>query len=143
YRPHPNASKLPSRPRSLPLLVFCHGLGGSVAQFAPLLKSLVNLGPCLAIDLPGCGRSSFAPTNWEAYGCHELAELVAMAIHEHLDMEVPEQDDPSDTDAEMEDADRDESRSNAKSTTREPQQIILIGHSMGTFHLALLASANS
>ncbi|KAF1809394.1 hypothetical protein P152DRAFT_476523 [Eremomyces bilateralis CBS 781.70] len=143
YRPHPYASKLPSRPRSLPLLVFCHGLGGSVAQFAPLLTSLVNLGPCLAIDLPGCGRSQFAPTNWEAYGCHALAELVATAIHEHLDMEVPEQDDASDSDAEMELIDLDELQLKPKSTTREPQQIILIGHSMGTFHLSLLASATS
>lgn len=51
YHPHPQAAKLPT----LPLLVFIHGLGGSVAQFAPMLTSMINVGPCLAIDFPGCG----------------------------------------------------------------------------------------
>jgi pimeloyl-ACP methyl ester carboxylesterase len=64
YHPHSQASKLPS---DIPLLVFVHGLGGSTAQFAPLLTSLINAAPCLAIDLPGCGLSEFKPDDLNAY----------------------------------------------------------------------------
>ena len=77
YSPHPQAHKLPA---DLPLLVFIHGLGGSVAQFAPLLTSLVNVAPCLAIDLPGCGLSDFRPDNPKAYTIPAFAELVFAAI---------------------------------------------------------------
>lgn len=79
-REHPQAHKLPSKPSPLPLLVFVHGLGGSLAQFHPLLTSLVNVAPCLGIDLPGCGLSSFSPTNWKAYSQGALAELLATVI---------------------------------------------------------------
>ncbi|MCJ1272894.1 hypothetical protein MMC21_000683 [Puttea exsequens] len=82
YRPHSQADKLPSKPTPLPLLVFVHGLGGSVAQFNPLLTSLVNVAPCLSIDLPGCGRSAFAPSNWDAYTPKALAELVGVVINQ-------------------------------------------------------------
>jgi pimeloyl-ACP methyl ester carboxylesterase/protein-tyrosine phosphatase len=75
--PHPQAAKLPQ----LPLLVFIHGLGGSVAQFHPLITSLVNHAPCLAIDLPGCGVSKFEPTDWEAYSSQALIELWAEVIN--------------------------------------------------------------
>ncbi|KAF2093708.1 hypothetical protein NA57DRAFT_48024, partial [Rhizodiscina lignyota] len=80
YHPHPQAAKLPTSPTPLPLIVFIHGLGGSVAQFHPLLTSLVNVAPCLAIDLPGCGCSAFEPADWEAYKLENLAALVATAI---------------------------------------------------------------
>ena len=83
YRPHSQADKLPSKPTPLPLLVFIHGLGGSLAQFNPLLTSLVNVGPCLGVDLPGCGRSEFSPTSWEAYTPKALAELLWAVIAEH------------------------------------------------------------
>lgn len=82
YRPHPQADKLPSKPTPLPLLVFIHGLGGSLAQFNPLLTSLVNVAPCLGIDLPGCGRSAFSPTSWDAYTPKALAELLSAVITE-------------------------------------------------------------
>ncbi|KAK5018255.1 hypothetical protein LTR39_001084 [Cryomyces antarcticus] len=85
YRPHPQADKLPSEPTPLPLLVFIHGLGGSVAQFHPLLKSLVNIAPCLALDLPGCGLSRAEPTNWEAYTADALVQLLTVAIERHRD----------------------------------------------------------
>ena len=87
YRPHPQATKLPDKPRPLPLLVFVHGLGGSLAQFHPLLTSLVNVGPCLGIDLPGCGQSEFAPTTWEAYSVSALAEVLLVAIEQYVDQE--------------------------------------------------------
>ncbi|KAL8689512.1 MAG: hypothetical protein Q9218_004836 [Villophora microphyllina] len=74
--------KLPSKPTPLPLLVFIHGLGGSLAQFHPLLTSLVNVAPCLGIDLPGCGLSSFSPTTWKAYSQEALVELLATVIVE-------------------------------------------------------------
>lgn len=87
YRPHPQADKLPSKPTFLPLLVFIHGLGGSLAQFNPLLTSLVNVAPCLGIDLPGCGRSAFSPTSWDAYTPKALAELLSLVIKQHCDQD--------------------------------------------------------
>jgi len=83
FRRHPQADKLPTTPAPLPLLVFIHGLGGSVAQFSPLLTSLVNLASCLSVDLPGCGLSSFEPTSWDAYTTDELAELLGKIIEDY------------------------------------------------------------
>lgn len=80
YHPHSQAEKLPA---DIPLLVFVHGLGGSIAQFAPLLTSLINAAPCLAIDLPGCGLSEFKPDDLNAYTTKAFAELVAAAIDRH------------------------------------------------------------
>ena len=91
YHPHLQADKLPTKPTSLPLLVFVHGLGGSAAQFAPLLTSLVNAAPCLAIDLPGCGLSDFLPEKREAYKSEALASLIAEAITQHRDAENGQQ----------------------------------------------------
>jgi len=85
FRPHPQTEKLPSKPTPLPLLVFIHGLGGSLTQFHPLLTSLVNVSCCLGIDLPGCGLSGFAPSSWKAYTTEALAELLAVVIKDHLD----------------------------------------------------------
>ncbi|KAM0706626.1 hypothetical protein Q7P35_005954 [Cladosporium inversicolor] len=80
FHPHSQAEKLPA---DIPLLVFVHGLGGSIAQFAPLLTSLINAAPCLAIDLPGCGLSEFKPDDPKAYTTKAFAELVAAAIDRH------------------------------------------------------------
>lgn len=77
YCPHPKLSKLPT---DLPLLVFIHGLGGSAAQFAPLLTCLSNAASCLLLDLPGCGRSDLKPTDEAAYTLISFAEIVAAAI---------------------------------------------------------------
>lgn len=83
YRDHAKASQLPTNPAPLPLLVFLHGLGGSVAQFHPLLSSLVDLGPCMAIDYPGCGRSEFSQKSWDAYTPEALVELLETVIEDH------------------------------------------------------------
>ncbi len=83
YRPHPKAAELPKDPAPLPLLIFIHGLGGSIAQFHPLLGSLVNSASCLAIDLPGCGLSDFAPTLWDAYTTGALVDLLETIIDEY------------------------------------------------------------
>jgi len=80
YHPHTQASKLPA---DIPLLVFIHGLGGSSAQFVPLLTGLINAAPCLAIDLPGFGLSEFKPDDIRAYTIKAHAELVAAAIDRH------------------------------------------------------------
>ncbi|RMZ68489.1 dual specificity phosphatase catalytic domain [Pyrenophora seminiperda CCB06] len=83
YRPHHQQDKLPKIPSPIPLLVFIHGLGGSIAQFSPILISLSNLAPCLAIDLPGCGVSSFEPKAWGAYTTEALVKLLAVVIEAH------------------------------------------------------------
>lgn len=85
FREHPQASKLPTKPAPLPLLVFIHGLGGSVAQFHPLLTSLVNLAPCLSVDLPGCGMSDLEPKGWAAYQTDALVELLDTIIEDYRD----------------------------------------------------------
>lgn len=87
YRQHPHGDKLPVKPAPIPLLVCIHGLGGSVAQFHPLLSSLINLAPTLAIDLPGCGLSSFQPKAWKAYTTDALVQLLAVIIQKHRDVE--------------------------------------------------------
>ena len=83
FRRHPQADKLPTTPAPLPLFVFIHGLGGSAAQFNPLLTSLVNLTSCLAVDLPGCGLSSFDPKTWDAYKTDALVELLSIIIEDY------------------------------------------------------------
>ncbi|QSS61809.1 ribosomal protein S16 [Histoplasma capsulatum] len=85
--PHPHIEELPTEPSPLPLLVFIHGLGGSLTQFHPLLTSLVNVAPCFGIDLPGCGLSSFSPKSWAAYSVEALATLLAVAINQYRDKE--------------------------------------------------------
>ncbi|KAI8962771.1 alpha/beta-hydrolase [Daldinia sp. FL1419] len=80
YRRHPKADELPRDPAPLPLVVFIHGLGGSIAQFHPLLTSLVHSASCLAVDLPGCGLSQFAPTSWDAYTTDALTDLLETVI---------------------------------------------------------------
>lgn len=85
YRRHPQADQLPA---PLPLLVCIHGLGGSVAQFHPLLTSLTNVSTCLAIDLPGCGASAFRVTSWEAYTTDALVELLEVIIEDYRDKEA-------------------------------------------------------
>lgn len=112
FCPHPHINKLPTKPTPLPLIVFVHGLGGSVSQFHLLLKSLVNIAPCLAIDFPGCGLSSFSPKTWSAYSIEALTELLAVAIEQHRDKE-------------------------------RDQEVILVGHSLGSAISATLASTES
>lgn len=88
YCPHPHLNRLPAKPAPVPLLVFVHGLGGSLAQFHHLLTSLCNVGSCFGIDLPGCGLSKFAPTDWGAYTVEALAELLVEAIERHRDQDA-------------------------------------------------------
>lgn len=93
--------------------VFTHGLGGSASQFAPLLTSLVNVAPTLAIDLPGCGLSDFRPSSTTAaLSTHALAELVVAVVSRFRD-------------------------------AGNDQKVVLIGHSMGCSINALLASSTS
>lgn len=87
YRRLPKLGELPTDPAPLPLLVFIHGLGGSVAQFHPLMTSLSNSASCLAVDLPGCGRSAFAPTTWGAYATDALVDLLELIIDNYRDKE--------------------------------------------------------
>ncbi|KAK4175621.1 hypothetical protein QBC36DRAFT_388100 [Triangularia setosa] len=82
YRKHPQTDNLPKDP-PLPLLVFIHGLGGSVAQFNRILTSLTQNASCLAVDLPGCGLSEYIQTKWEAYSTDALVELLETVINDH------------------------------------------------------------
>lgn len=88
FRQHVKADQLPKTPAPLPLLVCLPGLGGAVAQFHPLLSSLADLAPCLAIDFPGCGRSEFSQQDWDAYSQEALAELIETIIEDHRDTEA-------------------------------------------------------
>ncbi|KAK4946000.1 hypothetical protein LTR10_014802 [Elasticomyces elasticus] len=81
YHPHAHAEKLEAI-ADLPLLVFIHGLGGCLPQFAPLLGSLVNIGPCFGIELPGHGMSGFSPKDYDAYTLGAFAALWRTAIQE-------------------------------------------------------------
>lgn len=83
YHEHPQAEKLPEEAKPLPLLVFVHGLGGSLAQLAPIMGSLVNVAPSVGIDFPGCGLSGFSPSNWEAYTLEAMAALLNDAVKKH------------------------------------------------------------
>ena len=47
------------------------------------MSGLTELAPCLGIDLPGCGRSEFAPPDWQSYTSEALAELVHVVIKQH------------------------------------------------------------
>jgi pimeloyl-ACP methyl ester carboxylesterase len=85
YRRHQHADNLPTSPAPIPLLVFVHGLGGSVAMFNPLLTSLTPIASCLAVDLPGCGVSEFEPRDWDAYSTDALVELLETVIEDHRD----------------------------------------------------------
>ena len=81
YRPHAHHEKLDGI-ADLPLLVFIHGLGGSLDQFGPLLGSLVNVAPCFGIELPGHGVSKFDPEDYEAYTTSAIKVLWRSAIQE-------------------------------------------------------------
>ncbi|PHH58597.1 hypothetical protein CDD81_5141 [Ophiocordyceps australis] len=85
FRQHVKAKQLPA---PLPLLVCIPGLGGSVAQFHPLLSSLVDLAPCLAVDWPGCGRSDYTVASWEAYTPQALSELLEAVIDAYRDSDA-------------------------------------------------------
>ncbi|OAA49487.1 dual specificity phosphatase catalytic domain protein [Metarhizium rileyi] len=85
FRPHVKAAELPRTPAPLPLIVCIPGLGGSVAQFYPLLSSLVDLAPCLSVDFPGGGRSRYAVTSWDAYTPKALVEVLELVIEDHRD----------------------------------------------------------
>ena len=87
FRRHQQADVLPKDPAPIPLLVFIHGLGGSVAQFHPLLTSLTPIASCLAVDLPGCGVSEFAPRTWEPYETDALVELLETIIDDYREKE--------------------------------------------------------
>ncbi|KAK5192540.1 hypothetical protein LTR96_007168 [Exophiala xenobiotica] len=81
YYPHAHAEKLQAI-ADLPLLVFIHGLGGSLPQFAPLLGSLANVGPCFGIELPGHGLSAFSPKDYNAYKFQAFVALWRKAIED-------------------------------------------------------------
>lgn len=80
YHQPSQAERLPQSSEPVPLLVFIHGLGGSLAQFVPLLQSLINIAPCLGIDLPGNGLSKLDPRAWNAYSIDAMVALVAQAV---------------------------------------------------------------
>ncbi|KAI9717599.1 MAG: hypothetical protein M1828_007160 [Chrysothrix sp. TS-e1954] len=84
HHEHPKASSFPPA-RPLPLLVFVHGLGGSALQYHSLLQRLTSIAPCLAIDLPGCGRSVLAPSDLAAYTPKALTLLLGTIIETYRD----------------------------------------------------------
>ncbi|KIX00840.1 uncharacterized protein Z518_09905 [Rhinocladiella mackenziei CBS 650.93] len=81
YHPHAHAEKLQAI-ADLPLLVFIHGLGGSLPQFGPLLGSLINVAPCFGIELPGHGMSAFSPKDYQAYTIEAFSDLWQTAVED-------------------------------------------------------------
>lgn len=81
YRPHSHVQNQPEL-SELPLLVFVHGLGGVLPQFAPILSSLTNIAPCFGLELPGHGRSSFEPRDYDAYTTEAFVILWKEAIEQ-------------------------------------------------------------
>lgn len=49
------------------------------------MTSLVNVAPCLGIDLPGCGLSEFSPTEWSSFSTDALVELLSVVIDQYYD----------------------------------------------------------
>lgn len=54
-----------------------------MAQFSSLLTSLTPIASCLALDLPGCGRSQYENPSWDAYTTDALVELLETVIEDH------------------------------------------------------------
>jgi len=52
----------PSRTEAV--LLFVHGYSGSAANFKPLFEPLSSVARCIAVDLPGCGRSEKPDTHY-------------------------------------------------------------------------------
>ncbi|KAF7526697.1 hypothetical protein G7054_g10678 [Neopestalotiopsis clavispora] len=85
FRARPKIDEFPQDPAALPLLVFIHGLGGQASQFSGLISSLCNNASCLAVDLPGSGRSDFSPKDWKAYEPSVMVALLETIIQEYRD----------------------------------------------------------
>lgn len=81
YQPHPHTDSHVDI-SDLPLLVFIHGLGGVLPQFAGLLGSLTNVAPCFGLELPGHGRSTFEPREYDAYTIEANVALWKAAIED-------------------------------------------------------------
>lgn len=47
---------------------------------------MTPIASCLALDLPGCGVSEFAPRGWGAYSTDALVELLEAVIEDHRDV---------------------------------------------------------
>ena len=56
-------------------------------QFSGLFHSLVSCAPCLAIDMPGCGLSSFDPKSYEAYTMEALVALYKVVIEKYAEID--------------------------------------------------------
>ncbi|KAK9472704.1 protein-tyrosine phosphatase-like protein [Dipodascopsis tothii] len=76
HSPHPKAGRLPA----LPFVVLVHGLGGQLAQFAPVTEFLTYYAEVIAIDLPGCGQSPYSVGDWAAYTTPSVVELVVSVL---------------------------------------------------------------
>jgi len=85
YQPHPHKESHADI-SELPLLVFIHGLGGVLPQFAGLLGSLANVAPCFGLELPGHGRSAFEPRDYKAYTIEANVALWKAAIEDVCEM---------------------------------------------------------
>lgn len=62
-----------------------HRLGGQANQFGDLLSYFNNIANVLTFDLPGCGKSPFQPTEWEAYSTSSLVDLVKTVIKDYTE----------------------------------------------------------
>ncbi|CAO3591437.1 unnamed protein product [Absidia cylindrospora] len=71
--------EIPHHDRTVPLMVFIHGLGGQAAQWEHQLKHFSESYHVLAVDLVGCGYSEVV-SEWSCYTASSLAEDVVQLI---------------------------------------------------------------
>ncbi|WP_437773476.1 alpha/beta fold hydrolase [Arthrobacter sp. KNU40] len=66
-------------PTDKPIVVFIHGMGGSLHNFAGVFRELARTMPVLTVELPGHGRSEDNVSSWNLVN---ISEAIANAIDE-------------------------------------------------------------
>lgn len=74
--PHYRENKFPA----LPIVLFIHGMGGSLSQFYHLMDHMSHYAELVAVDLPGHGKSEFQPTDWASYTTERLLDVLETVL---------------------------------------------------------------
>lgn len=74
--PHYRENKFPA----LPIVLFIHGMGGSLSQFYHLMDHMSHYAELVAVDLPGHGKSEFQPSDWASYKTERLLDVLETVL---------------------------------------------------------------